>query len=283
MAFVFLSHSSADKKLIVRPLCHYLADHGIEVFLDEKHIEWGASIPEAVRKGIGRVQTDTAGYLLVIISITSISSRWLHHELHEAEVFRNEKDYGYILPVVLPDVDQNAARTVIGASRRYLVSDDPVEIGSAVVGIISRHHPLQPRIRWEGGERILDSWDYGLLEYIRRAGVLGFRWFEDSRWGVFIDSGDQHFFQLFKSVITPLIDLSEGGYVKRDSGQLLDECSEEFKLTERGKIVLSDAKRSNVWAWQHRIQIEEMRIVPFEAVRVHETRPRRPTKRPGGE
>lgn len=270
MAFVFLSHSTSDKKEFVRPLYEYLVAHGVDCFLDERDIEWGKSIPKEIRVGIARVAEDPAGYLLVVISEASLASKWLQHELDEAEMLRSGKDYGYILPVVFPDVDQNAAQRVLGRSIRYIVSNDPIEIGSALVGIIGHRHPLIPRVRWSGGERELDSWDLGLLELVRMKETLEFRWWGDSNWGVLLTSKRQKFYQIFKSVISPLLDLVEAGFLQRESSQLLDDRSEEFRLSEMGIDVLEAVEKKNSWSWENRIRISEMKMIPMERMFVQQ-------------
>ena len=78
MAVLFLSHSSDDKPF-VRTLADELEKHHVTVWLDERNIGVGDSIPEKLASIISSFD-----YFCLIVSDTSIKSDWVLRELNSA-------------------------------------------------------------------------------------------------------------------------------------------------------------------------------------------------------
>jgi hypothetical protein len=96
--YVFISHSSQDKSF-VRKLDVSLASAGADVFLDERNIRIGESIPNSVFSAIGR-----ATHVICVLSEASISSKWVADELGAARMLRNRPESVVaILPVRIDD------------------------------------------------------------------------------------------------------------------------------------------------------------------------------------
>jgi len=71
---VFLSHSSADKK-IVRRIQNDLMQHGIDVWIDDLHIPVGASIAGEIQKGLNNSE-----FLLLFLTPRAVESGWVEKE-----------------------------------------------------------------------------------------------------------------------------------------------------------------------------------------------------------
>ncbi len=98
-AVAFLSHSSKDKPF-VRQLAADLTKNGISVWLDEREIRVGESIPERVGQGLAE-----SDYFLIALSKNSIDSAWVKKELNQALVSEIEKRQTHILPLRLSDCE----------------------------------------------------------------------------------------------------------------------------------------------------------------------------------
>jgi len=98
-ANVFLCHSSKDK-LFVRKLDAALSGAGLDVFLDERGIGIGDSIPDRIYKGL-----EAATHVVYVISSDSIRSRWVNEELDVAKTRQINDVCCKILPVLIDDVD----------------------------------------------------------------------------------------------------------------------------------------------------------------------------------
>lgn len=91
---VFISHASADKP-VARKIASELRNRGIDVWIDEKNVDVGSSIGEAVAEGI-----DSSDYFLILLSGKSVQSRWVHAEASMA--FQKAMDGKFpIIPVRL--------------------------------------------------------------------------------------------------------------------------------------------------------------------------------------
>jgi hypothetical protein len=75
---VFISHSAVDKAF-VRMLAHKIEKAGFRVWLDEKELLVGDSLPKKISEAI-----KSASVVLVVVSSASIQSRWLSFELNQA-------------------------------------------------------------------------------------------------------------------------------------------------------------------------------------------------------
>jgi hypothetical protein len=81
---VFISYSRADRWIaehMARSIEEQCAGLGIEAFLDERSIEGGQSIPDAVRQNIKRCDE-----FLILLSHSSITREWVKIELGAAWV-----------------------------------------------------------------------------------------------------------------------------------------------------------------------------------------------------
>jgi len=96
---VFISHSHRDKRF-VEWLANSLAASGIDVWYDDWEIKVGDSILEKVNDGIS--QSD---FLIVVLSKSSMNSRWVREELNAASAEMIERAGIKILPVLIEDVE----------------------------------------------------------------------------------------------------------------------------------------------------------------------------------
>jgi formylglycine-generating enzyme required for sulfatase activity len=93
---VFISYSHADKRF-VDGLANRLKASGVDVWIDTWMIKVGDSITDKINEGIG-----TSDWLIVVLSSTSVSSRWVKEELNAATVKNIEEDkHAFILPVLI--------------------------------------------------------------------------------------------------------------------------------------------------------------------------------------
>jgi hypothetical protein len=99
MPYVFISHSSLDKPF-VRKLDATLSGHGVGVFLDERDIEVGDSIPAKIHEGLRH-----ASHVINVMSSNSMKSKWVQEELDIAKMRRESSESCVILPVLIDDVE----------------------------------------------------------------------------------------------------------------------------------------------------------------------------------
>jgi hypothetical protein len=96
---VFISHSSTDK-VEARRLSRDLHAKGIEPWIDEDRLEFGASLPNEIRQAI-----QAADFVLVLLSPSSTSSDWV---LKESEfALEQEKIRGHLIaiPVMISECE----------------------------------------------------------------------------------------------------------------------------------------------------------------------------------
>jgi hypothetical protein len=79
---VFISYANEDASWAKR-LAKVLDDLRIPYFLDAKDIDWGAEIPESVRKGIA-----SSGAVIVVLSPASLNSQWVAFEIGQATALK---------------------------------------------------------------------------------------------------------------------------------------------------------------------------------------------------
>lgn len=101
MTRLFLSHSSKDKPM-VRKLTRDVASLGVNVWLDEREIGVGDSIPSKIQEGL--VRSDV---LALWVTPAALASRWVLDEWQSKYVQQLEVDKTLVLPllaghVVLP-------------------------------------------------------------------------------------------------------------------------------------------------------------------------------------
>jgi hypothetical protein len=87
---VFVSHSSVDK-WAARQICRELAERDIQSFLDEKDIETGDSIDEAVDRHLAECDE-----VLVLLSPASLTSSWVLIEMGGARALNKR-----LVPILL--------------------------------------------------------------------------------------------------------------------------------------------------------------------------------------
>ena len=95
---VFISHSSADKPF-VRELAQSIESAGFQVWLDEKELLVGDSLPRKISEAI-----KSASVVLVVVSEASIKSKWLAFELNQATQNMVEGKCR-VIPVVIEKVE----------------------------------------------------------------------------------------------------------------------------------------------------------------------------------
>lgn len=96
---IFISHSSKDKPF-VRKLDATLSGFGIHVFLDERDIKVGDSIPAKIYDGISK-----ATHFIYVISSNSKNSAWVQEELDVAKMKQKENAGCVILPVLIEQTE----------------------------------------------------------------------------------------------------------------------------------------------------------------------------------
>ena len=101
---VFLSHAKLDKA-IVRRLARRLTNAGVSLWLDDRELIVGDSLPEEVFKAIAK-----ASAVIVVISDNSLKSDWVRNEIRAASI-RMIKGECRLIPVVIDDSEPPAVMT----------------------------------------------------------------------------------------------------------------------------------------------------------------------------
>lgn len=129
----FISHSSADKDRIARPLDHLLRERGIRVWLDERDLLPGRNlVDEIFSQGISKSDAFVA-----ILTSNSIDSKWVHEELTNAFVRKIEGVVKIIIPVIMdgitpPDFLKHTVWERINDENLQLHAD---RIAAAIIGL----------------------------------------------------------------------------------------------------------------------------------------------------
>lgn len=95
---VFLSHNSQDKPF-VRRLAARLRENGVRVWLDEAELNVGDTLFGRIGGAIKEM-----GNFIVVLSLNSITSRWVQEELAAAMARQFKENQVVVLPVLLEDV-----------------------------------------------------------------------------------------------------------------------------------------------------------------------------------
>lgn len=98
MPGVFLSHSWQDKPFVTK-LAVDLASRGFPVWFDSWELEAGDSLSKKIYQGI-----DQSGFLIVVLSESSITSRWVDKELSGALIKEEREGRKFILPLKIDGV-----------------------------------------------------------------------------------------------------------------------------------------------------------------------------------
>ncbi len=95
---VFISHTAADKPF-VRSLADRIEANGFQVWLDERALIVGDPLTHSISRALAEARV-----VLVIVSASSISSRWLSYELNIA-TDRMIKGFCRVIPIVIDDAN----------------------------------------------------------------------------------------------------------------------------------------------------------------------------------
>jgi hypothetical protein len=96
---IFLSHSHADKPF-ARKLADDLKSHGVRVWLDEAELQIGDSLIEKLEEAI-----DAVDYLGVVLSPSSVTSKWVKREVAIAFEHEIEGKRVKVLPLLIADCE----------------------------------------------------------------------------------------------------------------------------------------------------------------------------------
>jgi hypothetical protein len=98
MAYVFLSHSHADKPFVKR-LAADLRNAGHSVWIDEAEIKIGDSLINKISAGLDQVD-----FVVAVLSETSVASEWVSRELEIASNREIKERRVVVLPLLVSDV-----------------------------------------------------------------------------------------------------------------------------------------------------------------------------------
>ncbi len=128
----FISHSSADKKLIVDNLVTTLQNMGYKVWYDKNEILAGDDILSFVKKGLS-----SSYCIILVLTDNFVNSKWV---FYETGVF-DAKNNGRIIPLLynISESNKNTVLNIIG-NRKYLDMDSLTneEAVSNLVKVLSR-------------------------------------------------------------------------------------------------------------------------------------------------
>ena len=110
---VFISHSHDDKKF-VKDLIENLEEQGINTWYDNKDMDIGDVINDAITEGIKQ-----SWCFLIVVSHNSIKSGWVKNELDEA-YHQHISEGKRILPVIIGNVSDNDIPQVL---KKHLYAD----------------------------------------------------------------------------------------------------------------------------------------------------------------
>lgn len=103
---VFFSHSEKDDPL-VRQLRQSLEALDIEVWTDSERLTAGDKLDHKIKTAI-----ETAGSFVVLVTINSLNSQWVDHEIEHAKTVTKP---GYkIIPIKQPDIGPQILKRLIG-------------------------------------------------------------------------------------------------------------------------------------------------------------------------
>ena len=96
---VFVSHASADKAFVDR-LVADLAARAVPVWYDKFDLRVGESVPGGINEGLSGSK-----YFLVVLSKSSVASRWVTEELNAALIEQVARGGTFLLPALLEDCE----------------------------------------------------------------------------------------------------------------------------------------------------------------------------------
>jgi formylglycine-generating enzyme required for sulfatase activity len=135
---VFISYSHADSHFVDN-LAKRLKSTGVDVWIDKWKIKVGDSITGKIDEGIG-----ASDYLIIVLSRSSIKSKWVREELNTALVRNVEVEKGaFILPVLKEDCEIPS----LLQHRKYAnYKDDPERGFREIIEVISPHRDFEPEM-----------------------------------------------------------------------------------------------------------------------------------------
>ncbi|HZF09577.1 MAG TPA: toll/interleukin-1 receptor domain-containing protein [Thermoanaerobaculia bacterium] len=118
---IFFSHGNQDK-----PLIHALRQHfsHLETWVDEHELIAGEPLSQGIKAAID----DGTSCLVIFLSRDSVKSPWVKAELQWALEKEKHRGQGYIVPVVIEPLDEQAIPGELG-SRVYLKYNDRSQAG----------------------------------------------------------------------------------------------------------------------------------------------------------
>jgi hypothetical protein len=134
---IFISHSSSDKAVAER-VTQWLSEKGLRVWYDSWEILVGHDIVDEVYRGIRESR-----FLLVLLSISSINSRWVQEEVNAAKITEFELGSTVVLPCII-DADAKTAIPESLRTKRYAdIAEDFDRTLSEVEYAVSAMHSTQ--------------------------------------------------------------------------------------------------------------------------------------------
>ncbi|MEM2970982.1 MAG: TIR domain-containing protein [Candidatus Bathyarchaeia archaeon] len=97
---VFLSYASSDREIAMK-IANYLKDYGFRVWFDLWELSLGDSIISRIEKAIS-----SSDYFIILVSPSSVKSKWVQRELTVALHELIERDV-IIIPILISDVSEN--------------------------------------------------------------------------------------------------------------------------------------------------------------------------------
>jgi hypothetical protein len=182
---VFISHSSADKK-VVRQLAEDLKDRGLKVWFDQWEIKVGDSIVERIQEGISN-----NSFLIVVLSKNSVSSSWVKEEINAA-FFKQVSDRDIkVIPVLIEDCDIPVLlrhRKYADLRKNYLSGLDDILTGispetfelplTQIEKLVLRENYIEGRRRWWANESThyyyADKWYIEAAVHLEKLGLIKF-------------------------------------------------------------------------------------------------------------
>jgi hypothetical protein len=127
---VFICYAHADAKF-VDWLADRLNESGVDVWIDKWKIKLGDSITQRIHEGIG-----SSDFLIVVLSRTSVKSKWVREELNAASIRNIEEDkHAFILPLRTEECEI----PMLLRHRKYAnFKDDPVQAFQELLEVIRR-------------------------------------------------------------------------------------------------------------------------------------------------
>ena len=144
---VFISYSHADRHFVDK-LTKSLEATGVDVWFDKWKIKVGDSITQKINEGIG-----ASDFLIVILSRTSVKSKWVREELDAATIRNVEEDkHAFILPVLIEDCKMP---TLLQHRKYANFKDDPEQAFQELLEVIQ---PAVEQLEEMPGQPAAFSW-----------------------------------------------------------------------------------------------------------------------------